>query len=342
MDCLTYRIMKGRLSFCKDGLSLFIKEPTPDIMFESIDIYNEVYESAYGAGAYLKDEILEFLYEKDFYSPFDDMEKDKLKKYIEDLKLACFQNYQRERELFGIKQMIKTAEKNMAKIYRKKHQFDHITCEGTATLAQWNWIIENSTYFPNGEPYNWSKFSPSFLMSFYEESVIMSEEFRSIARSDIWRPVWNLGKKTGNLFDKPSSMLTRDQLALCSYSTMYDSVYESSESPPDTVIEDDDCLDGWFIDQKRKQEKYKKDLDAQKFTSNKKIAKAPEVFVVASSGKEAEYVESLNSLQAQHIKKQRMQTVENNKAATDLDFMDVAIDRQAQESQALFNKFKGK
>jgi plasmid replication initiation protein len=123
---------------------------------------------------------------------------------------------------------------------------------------------------------------------------------------------------------------------------MYDSVYESGESPPDTVIEDDDCLDGWFIDQKRKQEKYKKDLDAQKFTSNKKIAKAPEVFVVASSGKEAEYVESLNSLQAQHIKKQRMQTVENNKTATDLDFMDVAIDRQAQESQALFNKFKGK
>jgi hypothetical protein len=38
-----------------------------------------------------------------------------------------------------------------------------------------------------------------------------------------------LGKKTGNLFNKPSSMLTRDQIVLCSYSNMYDSVYENPE-----------------------------------------------------------------------------------------------------------------
>ena len=51
--------MKGHLSFCRDGLSLFIKEPDPNIMFESAEIYNEIYETAYGQGNYIKDEIYE-------------------------------------------------------------------------------------------------------------------------------------------------------------------------------------------------------------------------------------------------------------------------------------------
>ena len=38
---------------------------------------------------------------------------------------------------------------------------------------------------------------------------------------------------------------------------MYDNVYESHERPNDKIIEDDDCLDGWFIVQRRKHEKDK-------------------------------------------------------------------------------------
>ena len=342
-DFLTYRIMKGHLSFCRDGLSLYIEEPTPNMMFESISIYNEVYDSAYGNGVYIKSEILDYIYLHDFYSPFDDMEIKKLNTDMEDIKLACYNNYQREKELFSLKKLLRSIEIKISKINRKKIQFDHLTCEGVATHAQWNWIIENSTYsLKTGEKYLWDSLTPATLMSHYEDSVISSSDFRNVARSDLWRPIWNLGKKTGNLFDRPSSMLTRDQLALCSYSTMYDAVYESSDTPPEQVIEDDDCLDGWFIDQKRKNEKYKKDQDAQKFTSNKRIAKAGEVFVVASSDKEADYIDSLNSSKSKHIKKERMEAIKNNGAVTDMQFKDVAINMQAQQNENLFNKFKGK
>ena len=54
-----YRIMKGHLSFRRDGLSLYIKEPDPALLYDSIDIYDHFYDKAYAEGCYIKDEILE-------------------------------------------------------------------------------------------------------------------------------------------------------------------------------------------------------------------------------------------------------------------------------------------
>ena len=75
-----YRIMKGHLSFRRDGLSLYIKEPDPNLLFDSIEVYDQFYDEAYGNGCYIKDEIEEVLYTKDLYSPFDDKDLEKYKK----------------------------------------------------------------------------------------------------------------------------------------------------------------------------------------------------------------------------------------------------------------------
>ena len=95
-------------------------------------------------------------------------------------------------------------------------------------------------------------------MDYYNSNQISSEQFRSVARSEPWRSMWNIGKKQGNAFGKAACDLTKDQVSLSSYSSMYDNVYESSEAPDEKVIEDDDCLDGWFISQRREYEKEKK------------------------------------------------------------------------------------
>jgi hypothetical protein len=337
--------MKGHLSFRRGGLSLYIKEPDPDMMYRSMEIYEEAYDKAYGEGLYLKDELPELLYNKDLYSPFDDQRADKIKKEIEDLKVQAFKSIYKPKELNNTKYMIKKKEDDLSKIYKRKHQFDHVTCEGVAIFAQWNWIIEKSTYnTTNDAPYDWSDISVSDLMSYYESSSISSVDFRHIARYEMWRPIWALGKKTGNLFGCASSSLTRDQITLCSFSMMYDGVYESPESPSEKVIEDDDCLDGWFIEQRKKQDRMKKQQQAESLmSSNSKIANSGEVFIIADSAEEIEFIDSLNDGQSAMIKNQRMaQLKQKGEINSDLEFKDVALDMQMQQNQSMMNKASGK
>lgn len=334
--------MKGHLSFCRDGLSLYILEPDQDIMYQSAEIYEEIYQKAYEKGVMIKEEAHQLLIEKEFYSPFDDMEIEKLKQDQENLKVECYKNFMKARQLPLIKNLLRETERKLGKIYRKRNQFDHLTCEGTATLAQWNWIIENSTYYKGTTKlYDWEKVSVNTVMSYYESCVIGSEDFRKIARSDTWRPMWNLGKKTGNLFTRPVSMMTRDQIALCSFSTMYDNVYESTESPPERVIEDDDCLDGWFVEQKKKHERLKKEQEADALTNNPKIANAAEVFVMAESDEEAQYVDGFNSVQARNIKNERMDIIKGKANVSDIHFPDVAMDIGVQQNNLFANRVRG-
>lgn len=343
-DFVIYRIMKGHLSFRRDGLSLYIKEPSPDTLYESIEIYEDTYDEAYGQGCYLKDEILEVLYEKEFYSFDDDIDIDNYKTIIENLKVDAFEAALRPRELPRVKYQIRQNEEKLGKILRRKTQLDHLTCEGVASLAQWNWIVEKSTYFKDTDlPYDWVKFSPSVMMGYYESQGVSSATFREIARSDYWRPIWLLGKKTGNLFDRPSSMLTKDQIVLCSFSNMYDSVYEHPESPSEKIIEDDDCLDGWFITQRRKNEKFKKEQEGNTITKNPKIANAKEVFVMAQSKEEAENINSYNSYQSEQVKNNRIeQVLEQGIVKSDLDFYDVKMGVEMDNNNAMINKAMGK
>jgi len=313
-------------------------------MFRSIDIYDEAYDAAYGKGLYLKDEIEDMLYQSNLYSFFDDQDLEKYKKDLENLKVDAFKSFRRPKDLGRIKFQIRQLEEKMAKISRKKNQYDHITCEGYATFAQWNWIIENSTFFSDtGKKFDWTKITVTDLMSYYESNAISSSDFRRIARSDQWRPIWLLGKKAGNLFDRPASLLTRDQVTLCSYSMMYDSVYESTESPPEKVIEDDDCLDGWFIDQKKKQERAKKQQEADSIiSSNPKIANASEVFLVAGSKEEIEHIESLNSFQSRMIKDTRMaQLRSKGEIKSDLEFADVQREQIMEQNRTIISKMQG-
>ena len=313
-------------------------------MYGSYEVYNEYYNKAYNNGVYIKEEVLEFLYQKDLYSPFDDIELKKLEEEVELLKLDAYKNFINVKQLRSIKFNIRTVEIKIMDILKKKAQLDHITCEGVASLAQWSWIIENSTFEKETDRlYDFQKIKLSEVVSHYQENGISSSYFRAIARGNHWRPIWNAGKKNDNLFNKPASLYTRDQVALCSYSSMYDNVYESHESPPERVIEDDDCLDGWFIDQRKKSDQYKKEKAADSMITNKKIAGSQEVFIMASSKEEADYIDSFNNPRAKAIKDQRMDLLnKKGKINSDSEFLDIQMDRQIELNRSLIERNKGK
>ena len=179
-------------------------------------------------------------------------------------------------------------------------------------------------------------------MEHYNSNKISTSQFRYVARNDPWRSMWNTGKKMNGVFEKPSSELTKDQVALCSYSSMYDNVYESSEAPSEKIVDDDDCLDGWFIHQRREYEKQKKQKQTDDMIKNPKIANSQEVFLMAKDQEEANKIYDVNHPGVRQIIKDRQNTINNaDRQIRFTELNDVKQDIAIQGMQAAKSKIKG-
>ena len=336
-----YRILRGRLRYKVGDLVLYIYEPDEELLEESFDVYEAAYKKAYFGDVYIKEELLELLMQYELWSPFDDREADKIEKQIEELKVTAFRSFFKIKQLRGIKANIRFLEKKVVEYRSKKVCLDHLSCEGVASFSRSIWIIDNTTKTIDGTRYNWIKGSLSDAMAYYNSNQINASTFRRIARSEPWRSMWNIGKQQSNVFGKQSSECTRDQMALCSYSSMYDNVHESTESPNEKVIEDDDCLDGWFIVQRREYEKNKKQREIDDLITNPKISNAQEIFVVTPDQESANKLYELNDPISRGTIKSRQQQIQD---AGDLKFTeltDVKQDIAIQQHQSFAQKFKG-
>ena len=336
------RILQGRLRCSLGDPALYIYEPTKEILEESFDVYDQAYKDAYFKGVYLKDELVPILVENELWTPFDDREADKIEKQIEDHKVKAFEFFYKTRDLVNIKMVLRALEKDLLKYKSKKHTLDHISCEGVASFARSIWIISKTVYNLDKTPYDWSRHSISSLMDYYNSNQISSDQFRLVARSEPWRSMWNIGKKQGNAFGKPACELSKDQISLSSYSSMYDNVYESSEAPDEKVIEDDDCLDGWFISQRREHDKQKKKKQAEDMIKNPKIANSQEIFLMARDKQEAEKIYDINDPLVRNIIQDRQNTIKSSdKQIRFQEFNDIKQDIAMDRVQAARSKVKG-
>ncbi len=81
-------------------------------------------------------------------------------------------------------------------------------------------------------------------------------DIRAMAKLPHWRVRWkSVDGDLSSLFGRTAQDLTNDQFLLVYWSSIYDSVYESFERPPDRVIQDDDSLDEWLEQQAEKRER---------------------------------------------------------------------------------------
>ena len=123
----------------------------------------------------------------------------------------------------------------------------------------------------------------NLMRAYYDESIADEASIRRVARSGFWRCKWmgskeNRGVKT--LFDREMYDLTLDQFRLVYWSQVYDSAYESMESPSDAVLEDDKLFDRWLEEQHQKREQgRKKSAFDQKVSAMNKAGDAHEVSV---------------------------------------------------------------
>ena len=304
------RIIQGRLRIRLGDLVLFIDEPSNHLVEESFEIYEDTYNKAYFSGVYVDQEIVELLLENDLWSPFDDRAADELEKKIEDLKVEAFQNYYNRKKLIGIKRQIKSISMQIGKYRHKKKQLDHVTCRGVANFARQCWIISKTTKNVDGTDFDFNKVPITKVLETYSENTIDVSAIRRVARTEPWRVMWIASIRQGNAFGSKTSDLDKNQLALISLSQMYDNVYEAPECPKQEIIDDDDCLDGWFIFERRKREKEKKQREADNLVSNPKIANSQEIFLMAGDQEQAREIGDLNTDHAKMIVKQRNQQIE--------------------------------
>lgn len=335
------RIIQGRLRIRLGDLVLFVYEPSLDILEESYEVYEKAHEEAYFNGSYVKQEVLELLIENDLWSPIDENRIEELNDEIEDLKVLAYNNFFDSKRLIATKRKLLMKQSEQAQLSYKKIQFDHLTCDGLASFARKIWMISKTTENTDGTQFDFSRCSIYSVLEKYNENTVKPAEYRKIARSDPWRSMWVSSTKREGIFDKVPSEYTTPQLYLCSYSTMYDNVYQNPESPDEKIIEDDVCLDGWFIVQRRKQEKEKKQRAADELLSNPKIANSQEVMLMADSQQKAKDILSLNNDHGRAIIEARNQQIDAmTKSEGPMSFKelnDVKMDRQMNATQSGIN-----
>ena len=339
---ILYRIIQGRLRlpFCDPVLYLY--EPDNDILEESYDIYKETYDDAYFKGIYIKEELKEILFYNDMWSPDDDNKAKEAEESLERLKVSAYENYYKPSELKGIKINIRLTESQYSKYKSKIHALDHISCEGVASFARSIWIISKTIKDKQNNKISSERLPLTKILEYYNSKAIGASDIRYIARNDPFRSMWSCGKKQSSVFNKPSTELTKDQLSLCQFSSMYDNVYESHESPDEEVINDDDCLDGWFIVQKREYDKSKNKRQMEKLLGNSKIANSDEVFIMAKDVHTAKKVNDMNSSIGKSIINTRNEQIKQSGSLNFTELVDIRQDLVTQAHQGAVKKIKGK
>jgi len=207
-----------------------------------------------------------------------------------------------------IRSELRELEQEQAILFQKKHTNDHLDCEGLATYARWNWIIENTTTHPDGTSYLFEEVDITAVLRLNNQYDIDSEYLREMSRTEPWSSLWkNSGKNPEKIFKKHVFELTKDQDEIVSWTTLYENVAESYESPKSEIIEDDDALDGWLVAQKRDSEKEKGKKHLEGF--EKAHEKADEVYLVSRSKEETDAIYSLNEGESKMTVKSRMNQV---------------------------------
>ncbi len=239
----------------------------------------------------------------------------------------------------AMRQAIKDTKRAYIKLLSDRHSLDHLTIEGYAEMARTLCLFSFCLQKINGEKVTNSSHLIEKAVIKVSSEKSTNEEIRELARTEPWKSIWNahgdryFGRET-----------TEEQRTLILYSKMYDSVYKSSESPPEYIIHDDDLLDGWIIHQRKESEREKKtsnkkggpnfDADEIYLFKDKKDGRTDNEFISETDG--------MNSLEAKIIKGQRSAALKVKGKLSEAQLPDIQRELQMQAQQQVMDRLKRK
>jgi len=341
-EYFTSRVRNGIYQVNLRDLKIKILPLTLEQEFEVQEAYALAFAEAEQDGLAYHEEMLETLRERGLWTEDDEKKEETLDKDVDKLKVELFNNRNRESTVETIRRYLATAKSELKKVRNKKYEhYDH-TVEGFAVRKKTEKIVEVSCVNEDGSPYIFDDQSPKDdIVAYFGHSILEESIVRELARTEPWRSVWLLNEtKTYPLFAHSDRQLTVDQRNIIIWSRMYDNVQESMDCPSDDVIQDDDMLDGWFLIQKKKQEQEKIKSEIEQSTQNSRIANSDEIFVMADSQDNANKINDSNTFHNQKVKSQRMQVINKQGIAEDLDFQDQQLKLRQQSNEMYKGKFR--
>ena len=321
-EFLVFRIRSGVYKVSYNKFNIKVLTPTIEEELESCEVYERSYYESMNDDIMTQEECAEWMLENGLWTYEEDLKIKEINKEIENLKINVYKKFNNAKLRESARIYLRAAEEGLKQIENKKNAYYGNTCEGIAQLDKSMFLLEICSYV-GGEKLDPDSVELNDLLNKYYSLILKEGDCREIARSDPWRSIWALREtKTFNLFSNTNRELSVDQRNLLIWSRMYDNIQESMECPSEKVIEDDDALDGWFIEQRRKNEREKAIGVIEDSMQNDKIRNSHEVLVFADNKTDAETIHDMNSTNAKIIKQQRKQVIKEQGSAVDLDFAD--------------------
>ena len=263
-----------------------------------------------------------------------------LDEMVEGTKLQMYLNHTNPMSIDKLRKKLRQIQSGIVKSNQTKYKLYHATKESHAENTRAEFLIAMSLRDNCGNKvYNIDSFwdcNNSLIQSAIEKKAnYPMDKIRKIARQEPWRSMWIAHK--GDAIGKPSVEWTEHQRILCSFSKMYDNVYESTECPPDEVINDDDVLDGWFVKQRKDREEAKQEKSTDHHFGNHKGTGRQELFVMARNQDEVNSILNQNDASGKNIIQTRKQVMQNanGKEIKEQEMPDVRRDLQMQAVQEM-------
>jgi len=306
-----YRILSGKLIFTYKNKEYELRSQHADLKYKANLIFQSIMNDEkyndWMRAEYLDNYMTSLgMWNKDMTLFMKNSEKT-----IDDLKVSLFSSRFNTKQSDRTRKTLASIREKINDLSDKRASFYGNTLEGYAESIKYEYLITNTIF------HNDKKVFKSFTSdqnSYTEFTALINEInkyslnakiYRKIARSELWRSYWNVGKE--RVFNDAVVDWSDEQRSLVSFSTMYDSVYNHPEKPPDSVINEDDSLDGWMILQYRNAEKAKQ--QDQIVGGSSQMAKAQEVFIFTDSQEGVEQVMEMNSADSVAIMQDRFRAI---------------------------------
>lgn len=347
MEVHAHRILAGTTRIRLGGREVHLKPPTIGMRLAASELHRDLLEEGHLAGLLTNEDAVDLLRRRGIWAPEDDRQHRLLGEKLEDLKVGLYENWTHSNNRFLIRNAIHKGRAELARLDGVKHSLDHVTCEGVAAAGRVRYLTGLSLVLPDGSPL-WPAASaydePDEVLDDVIEYLVRARlgegDVREICRNDPWRSYWSARKFAGRgLIDVAAVDFTDEQRYVMMWSNVYDSIRESPDCPDDSIIEDDDMLDGWMIKQKRERDSQRAKKRGDE-VANEKIRNAHEVYIPADTAEDARKIERLNDSVASTIKAQRLAHLKSRGEVPEMQMPDTWSRFQQEASQAISDRIK--
>ncbi len=291
--------------------------PAYDIVYRSYIVYDEAIDDVkYNEWPSDKDNIrrlcLEGLCSNDI-----DKDIDNLYNILDNMKVDMYHKILRLDLMEKIRKKLRNKEKHLFKLLQVRHSLDYLTMGYFAEKKRNEFIVENCLYDIDKKRV---KNPPSNLVTNvylkHLEQMCQHDELRELSQNDPWNIHWSIYGLNLFSFGKKYE-LSDEQKSIIKISQLYDDARVKGELHDERILKDKDLFDGWRIHQHNE---YKKNIDKEG-THLPKLGKGvkpgAEMFVPVTTQEELDYVNSMNTGEAQFTKDRRKAVIQNKEVVSE-------------------------